>query len=238
MHRIIWTIAALCALAAPAFAQDDPLAGLPRALALQDEEKPGQESEKPPQDPPAQPQEEPVPPPDIDEPRAGGEGNDLLDFDRFELNPYVGLLFFSEDFEADPEVGFGVSGRAPSPWFNRDLLGLDHDYFGAWLDLRVSQMDRDVDFLDDTDGPIFFVAAGGDFEIHRDEEWTVLAQTGVQYGFFGDIDDTEDGVAVLLGLAGGYTVAEGVTIALNPQIAFADAGDRIIFLNLGALIQF
>ena len=134
MGRFIWMFAALCMLAGRAAAQEDPLLGLPRMLSLQEPVKANPEQEQP-----VAPQESP----DAVREQPAGEGELLLDFDRFEAMPYVGFLFFSEDYEADPELAVGVTGRAPSPWFSRDVLGLDEDLIGGWLDLRVSKIDRD-----------------------------------------------------------------------------------------------
>jgi hypothetical protein len=198
---------------------------LPRALALQEPVK-------------AQ-QEKPPPPPTLQE-EEEGPASDLLDLTRLEAPIRLGFLFFSEDFEADPEFAASILVRAPSPWLSRDLLGLTRDDFGAWLEVTVSAIDRDgvEPDLDDPDGTLVFVALGLDYTIHRDDEWLLMTHAGAQFGWFGGVDDTDDGVAALLGFTGGHQVAQGIWATLTPQVAFADAGDRIFFLQLGAHIVF
>ena len=168
-----------------------------------------------------------------DPPRAEEEeeaGTALVDITRLELNPRLGALFFSEDFEADPAFAGGAMLRAPAPALSERL--------GAWIDLTVSSIDRDIDRLGDPDGVLVFVGAGADFSIVDDDRLLLRGQLGAQYGYFGGVDDLDNGVALTVGLLGGLRVTERVSFTLNPQIAFADAGDRIFFLHAGVNVGF
>jgi len=167
-----------------------------------------------------------------------GEGHVFIDFDHFEAGVHLGLVGYSTKFDAGPKMIAGISGRAPLPWFSRDLLGLDQDDFGAFLDFSVTALDRDRPTDDDTKGGVFLATLGMDYTLVRNEEWLVQAQLGLQYGYFGGVDDVDNGVAIYLGFMAGYQVSPGVWITANPQITFADAGNRLYFFNLGVLIAF
>lgn len=197
--------------------------GAPGPL-LQDEAKP--------------PAQEPAPAPAPQEP-APGDAHPFFDFDHLEAAPRIGLISFSEDFEADPELSFGIYARAPLPWLSRDLFGLATDEFGGFLEFTLSSIDREVDPpLDEPDGTLFFVTAGLDFNLYRDQTVMAQAQLGLQFGHFGGVTDTDDGVAILIGVLGGLEVAEGVSITLNPQAGLSDAGDHVFFVHLGVQFAF
>lgn len=132
----------------------------------------------------------------------------------------------------------GILPRAPSPWVSQDLVGLAADDIGFYVDLTISRIDRDLDFLEENDGTLVFVGAGTDIMLVRDDTWQAAFQAGLQYGWFGGVDETDEGIAVALGLLGGVQVATSFWITVNPQIAFADAGDQVYFLHLGANIAF
>jgi VCBS repeat-containing protein len=214
--------AAILALAIPAAAlaedEPDPLSGLPRSLSLSQEPRPQE------QPTPAPPQEQPV-------------REEFASFGSPELGVRVGLAAFSDEFESDPQAAASVALRAPMPWLSRGLLGLAQDDFGGFVELTVSQIDRDLDFLDDEKGVIFFLSAGVDYTMHRDDTWMGLAQLGVAYGNFGGVDDTEDGAALLLGLQGGIQVAEGIWATVGPQALISD-GDQVYLVHFGVNVQF
>lgn len=105
--------------------------------------------------------------------------------------------------------------------------------------MTFSRIDRDLDpAFDNTDGTTFFLGLGLDYTIVRDERWLATAQLGLQYGFFGNVDDTNDGVALLMGLTGNYQIASGLWATFSPQVAFADAGDRLYFFHFGVHLAF
>jgi hypothetical protein len=187
---------------------------------------PAQEPSTPPEPPPTPAQDEEGAP-------------DLLDFDRLEGSVRLGFIAFSEGFESKPQFAASLLARAPSPWLSRDLLGLESDAVGAFLEMTFSRIDRDLDpAFDHTDGTTFFVGLGLDYTIVRDGSWMAAAQLGLQYGFFGNVDDTHDGVALLMGLMGNYQISQGIWATLSPQAAIADAGDRLYFFHFGVLFAF
>lgn len=207
------TLLSLAAAAAVALAGggDD---ALPRSLAAQEQAPPKPDTAPPEQD------------------------SGAPDLGPIQVQPHLGILFFSEDFEADPELVVGVGARASLPSLSRDVLGLEDDAVGLFLDLSFSSIDRDVPFVDDTKGNLFFVTLGADFRLYDDETWTAHVQLAGQYGHFGNVDDTESGLATVLGLSGGIKIAPQFEIVVNPQIAFGNGGDQIYFLNIGLQIEF
>jgi hypothetical protein len=177
------------------------------------------------------------PPPAAQEPEA--EGEPLLDFGRLELAPRLTLMVPSEDFEADPIFGGGLSVRVPSPWLSRGLLGLESDDFGAFVEIDAARIERDTEpELEDPNGALFFVTLGLDYTILRDDTFLLMGQAGLQYGHFGGVTDLDNGISVLLGGVGGIQLTEGLWVTASPQIALADAGDFIFFAHLGVQISF
>jgi hypothetical protein len=194
---------------------EDALSGLPRSLSQEEQPQPRPEA-------PAAPQ-------------AGGAGHP--DLGPIQANAHLGFLFFSKDFEADPELVGGIGARAALPSVSRDWFGFDYDAIGAWLDVSISSLQRDIDTLDEDKGTLFFATLGGDFTFHEDADAFVRGQLGVQYGHFGGVDDTDSGVALLLGASGGLQVGEKMWITLNPQVAFGH-GDQVYFVHLGFQVEF
>ena len=170
-------------------------------------------------------------------PEAEG-GNDVFSFGRFQGSVRVGLTAFSEDFESDSQFLVGIAGRVDWPWLSRDVFGFTEDRLGLYADFTFSKIDRDLDFLEDKDGPIFFVGFGVDANLYEDESWIFRAQAGGQYGHFGGVDDTDNGLAGVLGIDLGFKLDEQMALQFNPQIAFGNAGDQIYFLSLGLQYRF
>ncbi len=203
----------LAAAAAVALAGGGDL-DLPRSLSAQEQAPPKPDTEPPAQD------------------------SGAADLGPIQVLPHLGFLFFSEDFEADPELVVGIGARASLPSFSRDYLGFEDDAVGVFLDLSFSSIDRDVPLLDDTKGNLVFFTAGFDVRLYHDEDWTAYVQAAGQYGHFGGVDDTEAGFAALLGLSGSLNIGPQLEIVLNPQMAIGNAGDQIYFLHLGLQIEF
>jgi hypothetical protein len=183
------------------------------------------------------------------EPARAAAGSDgLVDFDHVEAAVRASLLVFSENFEADPEPGFGVFLRAPMPWSSLQERGWtgkvevdawDEGYFGVWVEFEMSSIDRTFDPpLLKPDGSIFFVGAGIDYTFYRDDTWQLMLKLGGQYGNFGGVTDTVDGAAVTVGLTLGVQASEGLWITWTPEVALAERGDHIIFNHLGFLYKF
>jgi hypothetical protein len=163
----------------------------------------------------------------------------FLDFDRLEAGLRFGCIRFGADFEADPEPAAGAVVRIPSPWLSRGVFGLESDDVALFLDFTGSRLERDADQVaEDPDATIHFAGLGVDWTFARSETLSASAHVGLQYGWFGGVDDTEDGVAFLAGLAGSVRFSDAVRVSLSPQASVADAGDRLYFLHLGLHLEF
>jgi hypothetical protein len=167
-----------------------------------------------------------------------GKASPFIDWDWLEVQPRVGLVAYSEDYEADPSWSAGVLARAPLPWLSpgSDPRG---EYFGVFAEIAVAGIDRDLDPApDDSSGVLVLGAVGLDFTILRTSTWMVLVQAGPQYVSFGGVSDLEDGFGGMAGLSLGFSPAEGVSLTLGPEVWFGRAGDRIYLASLGAMIHF
>jgi len=181
--------------------------------------------------------EAPAPrPQELSAPR--GEAHDVFSFGRVQASARIGLAGYSEDFEADTEVFFGLAARVDWPWMSRDVFGFDQDRIGLYLDFGVTKIDRDLDFLEDKSGTVILVGFGADINMYEDETCIFRGQLGIQYGNFGGVTDTDDGVGAVLGLDTGLKVSEDMAIVLNPQIVFGNAGDQVYLVSLGFQIRF
>lgn len=208
-------LAAALAFALPG-GEGDALSGLPRSLAQA---------------------EQPQPRPQEAAPPAGGE-HDVFEFGRVQGNAHLGFIAFSEDFESDPQFLAGVGARVDWTWMSQDVLGFDSDRVGLTADLSFSKIERDVDFLEDDSGTLIFFGLGVDLNAYEDETWVFRGQAGLQFGYFGGVDETDSGVAGILGIDAGVKIAEGAAIVFNPQVAFGNAGDQVYFFNFGFRYQF
>lgn len=202
--------------AALALGEGGALSGLPRSLAQA---------------------EQPQPRPQEAAPPAGGE-HDVFEFGRVQGNAELGFIAFSEDFESDPQFTAGIGARVDWVWMSRDVLGFDQDRLGLFADLAFSRIERDVDFLEDDSGTLIFFTLGTDLNAYEDETWVLRGQLGLQFGHFGGVDETDNGVAGVVGIDAGVKVAENFAIGFNPQIAFGNAGDQVYFFNFGVQYRF
>lgn len=147
----------------------------------------------------------------------------FLDWGRLEVEGRGGLVFFSEDFEADAEAAAGLFLRAPMPW----LSPKGGDRFGLYASLTATAVDRDLDYLEETSGTLIFAGAGLDLALWTGASGRLAAQAGFQYESFGGVTDLDDGFATTLGLAGALNLGRGFRFTFNPQLYLADAGDWI-----------
>ena len=165
-------------------------------------------------------------------------GADFIDLGALEVGITGGILAFSSDFESDPKFGGGLTLRAPLPWFSRDVLGFDLDAMGLFAQVIISSIDRDFDQpLADPKGTAVYATLGLDYTFLKEEGFRLQGQLGLQYASFGSVTDTDNGVGLLLGVAGSYEVSQGMWITLNPQVSFG-GGDMIFFGLLGMEISF
>jgi len=181
--------------------------------------------------------EAPPPKPQNLEPQDGA-AHDVFSFGRVQASARIGVVAYSEDFEADAELMGGLAARVDWPWMSRDVFGFAEDRIGIYADVSLTRIDRDLFFLENQSGTVFLLGFGLDVNLYEDESCVFRVQLGGQYGNFGDADDTDDGVAGVAGLDVGFKLAENVAIVLNPQIAFGNGGDQLYLANFGVQLRF
>ena len=150
--------------------------------------------------------------------------------DRLELTPFLGMLLYSSAWEADPAFSFGVQALLPLPGIM--------DGFGAFAQISVSRLERDIDTLTDKDDRAFFATIGADYTFIQKKTFRAHVQTGLLYGSFGKVSDTEDGTSFILGVSGSLKLSKGLWLSYNPQFGLADDSEWLFFHHLGLSITF
>jgi hypothetical protein len=154
----------------------------------------------------------------------------FMDFSQGEFEPFTGLVMYSSGFEADPEPCGGVFFRVPVPGIWERL--------GAFAELGLTAVDRDIDSLADKSGTVLFIAAGIDASVHRGPSLSLEGQVGVAHVDYGGVDDLEDGVGFLVGARGGWSIAKGLRVVYNPQFVLGDDSEWNFFHLVGLSIEF
>ena len=155
----------------------------------------------------------------------------LFDFDRLELTPFVGMVLYSSEWEADPALCYGVRAQVPTPGIMEDL--------GAYVQISVSELDRDIPTLAQQDDRVFFASIGADYTIlDGGGRFRAHAQTALLYGNFGAVSETNDGISLVLGVLAEWRITKSVSISYNPQFALADDSEWLFFHHLGITIPF
>jgi hypothetical protein len=168
---------------------------------------------------------------------APSEPGGFLDLGRFQAGLWAGVTLASGDFESSAQFAGGITLRAPSPWLSRDVLGLQADDLGLFVQVGASRIDRDVaPAPPNPDGTLLTFAFGLDYTFARDEAGFVSVQVGGQYVRFDDVFEADDGLGFLLGAFGGACLSDGIWLTLNPQISVG--GDREFLYTFGVGLLF
>ena len=167
------------------------------------------------------------------------EGGGLLDLEWLEIQPRLGLAFFSDTYKIDPSPQVSLLLHAPMPWLSpsSDPAG---EYFGAFVELTLlPRVERNLDPPPSgTTGSCLFFSAGIDFTLLRNQSLFLVLQAGGQYGTYGGIADLNDGFAGVAGINLGVYVGGGLTLTLAPEAVFADPDNYILMASLGLVIEF
>lgn len=169
----------------------------------------------------------------IPQPRKPEIERPFFDFERSEINPFVGIAMFSGNFDADPDYVVGLHYRVPLPQIGE---------FGGWVQALFAHVDRDLDpFLyDSTNGNFMGFGAGMDYDLLTWGRLLLRPQAGLMHLGYDNVDGAEDGFGVLLGAVFNLTwvnVRQRVGITYNPQWLF-DGEDWVFFHNIGLSIGF
>jgi hypothetical protein len=163
----------------------------------------------------------------------------FLDLDWLEVQPRIGLSYFTEDWRIDPSFYITVLLHAPLPWLSpaSDPGG---DYFGLWIEPGLyPNVERTLDPApDDNSGPVIVAGFGLDYTLLRNQTLYFVLRAGGQYGWFGGIEGLGDGVAPLAGFDFGVHLGSGYTLTLAPTAVFGRGGDHVYSVGLGLVIEF
>jgi hypothetical protein len=243
-HALILILGA--ALGDPALLGQD----LPRDLASEESTRPAGADAGKPSEPARErqgkrdPEQEPRQDPFTREPdrlprKMDDEGIPWIDFDWLELHPRVGLAMFTSDYRISPTPFVSVLAHVPVP-----LLSLGSspgaEWFGIYLEADIiPSVTRDLNPAPDhSSGMIVFMSLGLDFTLIRDQSLYLVLQVGVQYAHYGGIADLNNGMAPVVGLAGGVYLGKGLTLTLGSQVIQGDSSSRIYLNSLGLMIEF
>lgn len=178
-------------------------------------------------------------PPAPAEPAPQAEDPSFIDFGRLELFPHLGLALYSNDFNADPDFCGGISSRAPLPWLSRGLLGLETDRIGAFLDLTVSSIRRELGTgSEDDSGALLFVSLGADVALLESESFKAAFQIGLQYAHLRSVTDLDGGVGLHLGVSASIPFTERLSIGINPTLSLGSGGDHLWLIHFGLVYGF
>ncbi len=171
----------------------------------------------------------------LEDPKEGG----FVDLSWLEMQPRIGIAMFSEDYHIDPSPMVALQFRAPMPFLSPGS-NPEREWFGAFSQLTfVPGMTRDLTPEPESPtGTGFFISGGLDFTFLRSSSLYMIFQAGGQYGSYGGITGLLDGFATNAGLSTGITLGKGLTVTLNGELIFGQAGDEIMLGSLGLLIEF
>jgi hypothetical protein len=158
----------------------------------------------------------------------------FIDFSRFEMGGYAGIVAFSSDFEADPNGVAGITARVPVP-------GLPLGDWGIFAQLFVSYVSRDLPFYyDDKAGAWIGAEVGGDYTFLKDEIWYLRGQVGILYANWMGVNALDDGIGLLVGMqAGFYWIKHNpnAVVTITPQLSF-DGDNWLGFFTVGFSYDF
>lgn len=161
------------------------------------------------------------------------EKDPIVDFSKFEMGGYLGIVAYSGDFEADPNYVVGITARLP-------VSGLPGEW-GVWGSLHLSYIRRDLPFFyRNTHGTWIGFSVGGDFTLLKNDIWYLRPQLGVMYAHWYDIQALDSGMGVLAGLQFGFFWIKGykkAVVTLTPQLSF-DGDNWIGFASVGFSVDF
>jgi hypothetical protein len=187
----------------------------------------------------SKPQENPLREPERMPARLEEEGLPWVDFDWFELQPRLGIAAFSSDYRIGTSFCFSLVGHVPIPAIS---LGgnPEAEHFGLFAEVNVIPgVKRDLNPAPShSSGTIFLASAGVDYTFLRNQTLYLAAEVGVQYGYYGGIADLKNGIAPVVGFAGGVYLGKGMTLTGGPEVILGKSSSHIILGSLGLLIEF
>ncbi len=158
----------------------------------------------------------------------------FIDFSKWEIGGFIGMVAYSADFDADPDYVFGLTTRVPIP-------GLPLGEWGAWGQLFLGHIARDIPFYyPKSRGEWYGIAAGGDYTFVHTDLLFLRAQAGVMYAQWNNIHALDNGAGILVGAELGFYWIKHyskASLTINPQLNF-DGDNWIGLINFGFSYDF
>jgi hypothetical protein len=157
----------------------------------------------------------------------------ILDFNRIEPGAFAGFVAYSGSFKTNPSLMVGVSARVPAPIIPGN--------WGAFGEIFVSHLNRDLEFFYDNQAGVWYGGAvGGDYTFVEGPIFSMRARAGILYANFNRIRGLDNGVGGLLGLQLSWNWvkhSDRMFVTISPDFSF-DGTDFIIMANLGLSFNF
>jgi hypothetical protein len=157
-----------------------------------------------------------------------------IDWSRWEVGGYVGVVDYSTDFKAHVDAAFGLTTRVPAP-------GLPLGNWGLWADLFMAHITRDIPFYYPKSKAEWFGGVlGGDYTFINGEIFFMRGQIGGLYAYWNGIYGLKNGFGVLAGADLGFYWIKWnpkSTFTINPQITY-DGKNWVGFINFGLNVEF
>jgi len=158
----------------------------------------------------------------------------FIDFSKWEIGGFIGLVDYSGDFKADADLAFGVNTRLPIP-------GLPLGDWGVWGQFFLAHIKRDIPFYyPHKSGEWYGVAVGGDYTFLTTDLLFLRAQAGLMYAQWNRIHALDNGTGVLVGAEFGFFWIKHyskASLTLNPQLNF-DSKNWIGLITFGFSYDF
>lgn len=159
----------------------------------------------------------------------------LIDWSKWEIGAYFGVVTYSADFKADPDYNFGINTRVPIPaisWIGE---------WGAWGEVFMGHIARDIPFYYPKSRANWFGLAGGlDWTFLNNDTLFLRAQGGIMYAYWNDIYALKNGAGVIVGGEVGFYWIKHyprAVFSINPQLNF-DGDNWIFMVNFGFSYDF
>lgn len=158
----------------------------------------------------------------------------FIDFSKWEIGAFIGVVDYSSEFKADADFAFGVTTRVPIP-------GIPLGDWGAWGEFFLGHIARDIPFYyPHSKGEWYGIAVGGDYTLIKTELLFLRAQGGVMYAKWNNIHALDDGAGVIVGAEFGFYWIKHYSKAsftINPQLNF-DSKNWVGLINFGFSYDF
>lgn len=158
----------------------------------------------------------------------------FIDFSKWEIGGFIGLVDYSSAFKASADFVFGVNTRVPVP-------GIPLGDWGVWGEIFLGHITRDIPFYyPKREGEWYGVAVGGDYTFLQTEILFLRAQGGVMYAQWNNIHALDNGAGVIVGAEFGWYWIKHyskASLTINPQLNF-DSKNWIGLINFGFSYDF